>query len=96
MQVAFVDAGFFIGRRGRHWGPKGSLTKMRRLVAAGRRSKANFFQAQRKAIISDMKYLEFRMRQVGFYVSKNQPVHMCWDGVKGRSKRGTQIGRAHV
>lgn len=89
MQVAFVDAGFFIGRRGRHWGPKGSLTKMKRLVAAGRRSKANFFQAQRKAIISDMKYLEFRMRQVGFYVSKNQPVHICWDGVKGRSKRGT-------
>ncbi len=87
--VAVVDAGFFIGRRGRHWGPKGQLTRMRRQVAAGRRSNKQFFNLQRKCIINDMKYLEFRMREVKFFPSADRPIHFCWDGVEGRNLRGT-------
>ena len=36
-----------------------------------------------------MKYLEFRMREVGFYPSATRPIHICWDGVEGRNLRGT-------
>ena len=87
--VAVVDAGFFIGRRGRHWGPKGQLAKMKRLVSRGQRSRVQFYNLQRKVIINDMKYLEFRMREVGFYPSATRPIHICWDGVEGRNLRGT-------
>lgn len=89
--VAVVDAGFFIGRRGRHWGPKGQLTRMKRQLAAGRRSRVQFFNLQRKCIINDMKYLEFRMREVKYFVSAARPIHFCWDGVEGRNLRGTLL-----
>jgi len=89
MQVAFVDSGFFIGRRGRHWGPRGSLSKMHRLLKRGKRSYKQFFNLQRKTVINDMKYLEFRMRSVKYMPSATQNVHMCWDGIKGRNNRGT-------
>ena len=88
MQVAFVDSGFFIGRRGRHWGPRGALTKMQRQLKRGKRSYKQFFNLQRKLIINDMKYLEFRMRSEKYMPSANQQIHMCWDGTKGRNKRG--------
>ena len=89
MQVAFVDSGFFIGRRGRHWGPRGALTKMQRQLQRGKRSYKQFFNLQRKLVINDMKYLEFRMRSEKYMPSANQKIHMCWDGVKGRNQRGT-------
>ena len=79
MQVAFVDSGFFIGRRGRHWGPRGALTKMQRQLQRGKRSYKQFFNLQRKLVINDMKYLEFRMRSEKYMPSANQKIHMCWD-----------------
>ena len=88
MQIAFVDSGFFIGRRGRHWGPRGALTKMQRQLQNGKRSYKQFFNLQRKLVINDMKYLEFRMRSEKYMPSANQKIHMCWDGVKGRNQRG--------
>jgi len=89
--VAIVDAGFFIGRRGRHWGPGGQLSKMQRMVAAGKRSSAQFQGLQRKVLINDMKYLEFRMREVRFFPSAARKIHICWDGVAGRNSRGTLL-----
>lgn len=89
MQVAFVDSGFFIGRRGRHWGPRGALSKMQRQLKRGKRSYKQFFNLQRKLVINDMKYLEFRMRSEKYMPSATQKIHMCWDGTKGRNSRGT-------
>ena len=88
MQIAFVDAGFFIGRRGRHWGPRGALTKMQRRLQNGKASYKQFLGLQKKCIFNDMKYLEFRMRSVGYQPSKKQPVVICWDGIAGRQFRG--------
>jgi 5'-3' exonuclease len=88
MQVALVDSGFFIGRRGRHWGPRGALTRMNRQLQNGKRSYKQFFNLQRKLIINDMKYLEFRMRSVKYMPSAKSPIHICWDGTKGRNERG--------
>ena len=88
MQIAIVDSGFFIGRRGRHWGPRGALTKMHRQLQNGKRTYKQFFNLQRRVVISDMKYLEFRMRSSKYMPSAKQPVHMCWDGTKGRNNRG--------
>ena len=50
MQIAFVDAGFFIGRRGRHWGPRGALTKMQRRLQNGKASYKQFLGLQKKCI----------------------------------------------
>lgn len=88
MQVALVDAGFFIGRRGRHWGPRGVLTRLHRKLQNGKASHKQFMGMQKKCIFNDMKYLEYRMRSVGYFPSKKQPVIICWDGDKGRQFRG--------
>ena len=88
MQIALVDAGFFIGRRGRHWGPRGALTRLHRKLQNGKASYKQFLGLQRKCIFNDMKYLEFRMKNAGYYPSKKQPVIICWDGKNGRHFRG--------
>jgi len=82
-----VDAGFFIGRQGRWWSPKGSVRRAwNRWQRSG--SKPDFFKfqaAMRKAIRNDVSYLNFRIRQAGF--GKAESITICYDGVEGCATR---------
>jgi len=82
-----VDAGFFIGRQGRWWSPKGSVRRAwNRWQRSG--SKPDFFKfqaAMRKAVRNDISYLNFRIRQAGF--GKAESITICYDGVEGCANR---------
>jgi len=87
-KAVLIDAGYFIGRQGRWWSPKGSV---RRAYNRWQRTGSNpdFFKfraAMKKAIRNDISYLGFRIRQMGFG-SKTTRVVLCYDGTEGCNAR---------
>ncbi len=88
--VILIDAGYFVGRMQKHWSPKG---KMRRAHNQFKRKKINWFQRQyqfQKALNSDLGFLEVLMSRmrVNPKYDKSCSVIICFDGVKGRQRRG--------
>ena len=87
-KAVLIDAGYFIGRQGRWWSPKGSV---RRAYNRWQRTGSNpdFFKfraAMKKAIRNDISYLGFRIRQMGVG-SKTTRVVLCYDGTEGCNAR---------
>lgn len=87
-KAVLIDAGYFIGRQGRWWSPKGSV---RRAYNRWQRTGSNpdFFKfraAMKKAIRNDISYLGFRIRQMGFG-QKTTRVVLCYDGTEGCNAR---------
>jgi 5'-3' exonuclease len=87
-KAVLIDAGYFIGRQGRWWSPKGSV---RRAYNRWQRTGSNpdFFKfraAMKKAIRNDISYLGFRIRQMGFG-SPSTRVVLCYDGTEGCNAR---------
>jgi len=88
--VILIDAGYFVGRMQKHWSPKG---KMRRAHNQFKRKKINWFQRQyqfQKALNSDLGFLEVLMSRmrVNPKYDKSCSVILCFDGIKGRQRRG--------
>ena len=88
--VILIDAGYFVGRMQKHWSPKG---KMRRAHNQFKRKKINWFQRQyqfQKALNSDLGFLEVLMSRmrVNPKYDKSCSVIVCFDGIKGRQRRG--------
>ena len=88
--VILIDAGYFVGRMQKHWSPKG---KMRRAHNQFKSKKINWFQRQyqfQKALNSDLGFLEVLMSRmrVNPKYDKSCSVIVCFDGIKGRQRRG--------
>ena len=87
-KAVLIDAGYFIGRQGRWWSPKGTVRRAyNRWQRTG--SQPDFFKfraAMKKAIRNDISYLGFRIRQMGFG-SPTTRVVLCYDGTEGCNLR---------
>lgn len=87
-KAVLIDAGYFIGRQGRWWSPKGTVRRAyNRWQKTG--TTPDFFKfraAMKKAIRNDISYLGFRIRQMGFG-SKTTRVVLCYDGTEGCNAR---------
>ncbi len=83
-KAVLIDAGYFVGRQGRWWSPKGTVRRAyNRWQKTG--STPDFFKfkaAMKKAIRADISYLAFRIRQAGFG-QKATRVIICYDGTEG-------------
>jgi len=87
-KAVLIDAGYFIGRQGRWWSPKGTVRRAyNRWQKTG--SQPDFFKfraAMKRAIRNDISYLGFRIRQMGFG-QKTTRVVLCYDGTEGCNLR---------
>ena len=87
-KAVLIDAGYFIGRQGRWWSPKGTVRRAyNRWQKTG--TTPDYFKfraAMKKAIRNDISYLGFRIRQMGFG-SKTTRVVLCYDGTEGCNAR---------
>ncbi len=89
MRLVLVDAGFFVQRLGRHWGPRGKLRKIYHLMKSRKRTRKQFNIAVSKELQNDIRYLQFRLRQAGCNPhSSETKVIVCYDGVKAWQNRG--------
>lgn len=95
-KLVLLDAGFFIGRQSRHWGPKGTLRRAyRRYIEAPKGGKPNpymFTKKCRSTFFNDLSYIDMRMVQMRCSPKfKNSRVILCYDGTKGRQLRGITL-----
>ena len=85
-RTILIDVGWFVGRWRRHlYAKRGLLARILAGVANGNCAPEKGVKAGRRAIVQDLKYLNFRFRQLGL---SGADVIVCYDGTKARQRRG--------